>query len=92
MLCRVAFLGVVLTSVVTVSSGSVQAQESTAQAVVVSKNASFCETLAAKEIRRYLYLTSGRLLPIVEDPATVAGGVIVTGSKGRPVVEALLAD
>ena len=62
-------------------------------AVVCAKSASFSETLAAKEIRRYVYLRTGRLLPIVENlGAAPSGAAVVVGCKCRPVVKALLAD
>ncbi len=36
-------------------------------AVVGARDASYAESLAAKEIRRYVYVRTGRLLPVVED-------------------------
>ena len=61
-------------------------------AVVVSPGASFAERLAAQEIRRYVYLRTASLVPIVEDPARAEGGLIVVGSKDRPVVKGFLDD
>jgi hypothetical protein len=61
-------------------------------AVVVSPQASFAERLAAQEIRRYVYLRTASLLPIVTDPAAAEGGLIVVGSKGRPAIQAFLDD
>jgi hypothetical protein len=61
-------------------------------AVVVSPQASFAERLAAQEIRRYVYLRTASLLPIVEDPAQAEGGLIVVGSKEWPAVKGLLDD
>ena len=34
--------------------------------IVVAKDASYAENLAAKEVRRYVYLRTGQLLPIIE--------------------------
>ena len=55
------------------------------RAVVCAKNASFAERLAAKEIRRYVYLRTGSLLPMVEDLESQGDtGLIVVGCKHRP--------
>jgi hypothetical protein len=61
-------------------------------AVVGSPRGSFAERLAAQEVRRYLYLRTGSLLPIVGDPAATQGGLVVVGSKGAPAIQALLDD
>ena len=45
-----------------------------------------------QEIRRYVYLRTASLLPIVADPARVEGGLIVVGSKDRPAVKGFLDD
>ena len=63
-----------------------------AAAVVVSPQGAFAERLAAQEIRRYVYLRTASLLPIVEDPAHAQGGLIVVGSKERPAIRGLLDD
>ena len=60
--------------------------------MVVSTQSSFAERLAAQEIRRYVYVRTASLLPIVEDPAGAEGGLIVVGSKKRPAVKGLLDD
>ncbi len=39
--------------------------------IVVPKGASYAETLAAKEVRRYVYLRTGRLLPIIDAAGAV---------------------
>ncbi len=68
--------------------------EATAPAAVsCDKAASAAEKLAGKEIRRYWYLRTGALLPIVQEPAAAGeGGLIVLGTKDRAVVQALLTD
>ena len=58
-------------------------------AVVCPPDASVQETLAAKEIRRYVYLRTGQLLPIVE---TTEGDAIVVARKDRPIVGRLADD
>ncbi|HUU29799.1 MAG TPA: hypothetical protein VM123_18510 [archaeon] len=62
------------------------------ESIVSPEGASFAESLAAREIRRYLFLRTGKLLPIVEELEGKHGGWIVVGSKGRPLVKNLLAD
>jgi len=59
-------------------------------AVVVAKTARFVEDLAAREIRRYVYLRTGKLLPIIKVPAgfqdlkeAPEGGLIVVGLPCR---------
>jgi hypothetical protein len=61
-------------------------------AVVRAKGAAFAEVLAAKEIRRYVYLRTGKLLPVIEEMQGGAGGLIVVGCKDRPAVQGLLTE
>jgi len=62
--------------------------ESEDVAIVCSPDATSAEHLAAKEVRRYLYLRTGRLPVIVEAGARPAWGnvSIVVGQKGSPAV------
>ncbi len=60
-------------------------------AVVCPAKASFAEQLAAKEIRRYLYLRSGTLLPLTSRAPEAAAAVVVA-EKSRPIVAALFVD
>ncbi len=69
-----------------------RAQSATPMAVLGDKAASAAEKLAAKEVRRYWYLRTGTLLPIVQESPAAQGGLIVLGTKDRPVVQALLTD
>jgi hypothetical protein len=70
-----------------------QAKAAQPVAVVCDKEASPAEKLASKEVRRYWYLRTGKLLPIVEQsPAAAEGGLIVLGTKDRVAVQAVLAD
>ena len=44
-------------------------------------------------MRRYIYLRTGKLLPIVSpDAKAPAGSLIVVGTKDRPAVTTLLSD
>jgi len=90
MLRRALFLAAALAAVAATSGTLVQAQDMSRPAVVVSKDAPFAERLAAKEVRRYFYVTAGELLPIVDE--LPADGGIVVGSKCRPAVKSLLTD
>jgi len=81
-----------LLAVLTPGAGN-RAAGSAAEAItiVAPQEAETAEHLAAREIRRYLYLRTGTLVPIVtaagERPA---GTCIVLGHKDRPVVGALV--
>ena len=57
-------------------------------AITCPKDASTAETLAAREIRRYLYLRTESMLPIVSDDAMPKAGGIVIARKDRPVLAA----
>ena len=62
-------------------------------AVVIAAESTFAESLAAKEIRRYVYVRTGTLLPMVTDiKAAADGGLIVVGCKERPAVRRLAAE
>ena len=51
--------------------------------IVTPPKPSALETLAAREVRRYVYVRTGSLLPIVAAPAVPAGEAIVVASKGH---------
>jgi hypothetical protein len=59
-------------------------------AVVCPAKASLLERLAAKEVRRYVYLRSGVLLPLAEELKQGQAAILV-GSKDRPSVQQILA-
>ena len=85
--------GIFALVVVLLTAGMARSELAVPAAVVCSKDASFAEKLAAKEIRRYVYLRTGKLLPIVDDfKANADGALIVVSSKDRPAVQALLSD
>lgn len=54
--------------------------------IVCDPAATALERLAAKEVRRYAYQCSGRLLPIVGQAPAGQGGLIVVGVKDSPAV------
>ena len=59
-----------------------------ADPVIVSpKAASFAETLAAAEVRRYVYLRTGRLCEIRDNaPRMPAGAAVLVARKDRPIL------
>ena len=58
--------------------------------IVSPRDASWMEQLAAREVRRYVYLRTGRLLPMMTEPkGTLPGGdLILVARKDRPLVRA----
>jgi hypothetical protein len=58
--------------------------------IVSPRDASWMEQLAAREVRRYVYLRTGRLLPMMTEPkGTIPGGdLILVARKDRPLVRA----
>lgn len=71
-------------------AGAAASARAAEPAVYVPANASALERLAAKEVRRYAYLTTRKLLPIVTLAARPpAGSGIVVARKDRPIAVAL---
>lgn len=70
------------------SSSPASADGPVPTAVVCPKDAGFLEKLAAKEVRRYVYLRTGTMLPIVDE--LKGGSLIVIGAKTQPVVQKVL--
>jgi hypothetical protein len=54
--------------------------------VVVPSEASVLEVLAAREVRRYVYLRTGALLQVVTDFGASKGDVVLVGRKDRRAV------
>jgi hypothetical protein len=84
------FLGVCLFQflVVPLTTG---AETSFNTTIVISPRAAWSEAFAAREVRRYLYLRTGRLLPIktaLED-AALHSSIIVVATKGDTLLEAM---
>jgi len=61
--------------------------------IVSPSDATAVEDLAAKEVRRYVYLRTGKLLPIVasKDRLPAKTTLIIVGQKDRPAVRAITA-
>jgi Malectin domain/Glycosyl hydrolase family 67 N-terminus len=62
-------------------------------AIIVPSDATNVERLAAQEVRRYVYLRTGSLLPLVQSSGKLPAkpALIVVGQKDRPAVTALTA-
>jgi len=63
-------------------------------AIVSPSPATLPERLAAKETRRYLYLRTGKLLPIIQSTRKLPSrtSLIVVGQKDQPVIKSLLEE
>ena len=74
-------------------AGALPAQSQTECVIIAPANATPIEKLAAREVRRYVYVRTGTLLPIVTDadPAPAATCRIVLGGKDGPLVQKFLA-
>ena len=88
-----------LTSPAAVAAGIAQPEPTIKPTLVEGvARASFAENLAAKEIRRYIYLRTGKLLPLVaaggDDPLAnpAPGAIIMVGDKDRPEIANLPCD
>lgn len=53
--------------------------------IVLSGNASRAEGLAAREVRRYFYLRTGKWLPLAQDGQVPGGDAIVVARADRPL-------
>lgn len=61
-----------------------------AQQIVLPNNSSKQEVLAAKEVRRYLYLRTGELLPLKEvESIPVEGDIILVSVSSNPMVKTI---
>jgi hypothetical protein len=83
----VFLLSAVLPGFIALGPGARAAESIT---VVGPQQASVPEQLAAKEIRRYLYLRTGQLVPIVSSSQQPAGKCIIVAEKSQPVIAAVL--
>jgi hypothetical protein len=82
--CRVLLLVLPIVAAMawTASCGGLSAAEPSSAVIVAAGDASFGERLAAREVRRYVYVRSGRLLPLV-DRLPEQGEAIVVGVRSR---------
>ena len=69
------------------------AEQDATGAIVCPGDASMTEALAAKEVRRYVYLRTGKLLPIIGKIPPAGGGVsIVVASRDRAILKTPAAE
>ena len=88
MLVSVMLIAVAFLCLEIVAPGSAFSAEDVPRAVIVCEsNAMFQETLAAREIRRYIYLRTGTVLP-VDSAAVIPSDVdsIIVSNKDRTIV------
>jgi hypothetical protein len=89
MLRRFGWMAVLIGIAVTVFALSTTVQAATTTTIVCPTGASFAEKLAAKEIRRYFYLRTGRLAEIAT--AKRPGDLVVVTTKDSPADRDLVA-
>lgn len=88
-------IGILVLGILLSTGGKARGEAAAPATVVSPANGSLAERLAAREIRRYVYLRTGTLLPIVaseggSDLANVAAGpLIVVGHKDRQEIKAI---
>jgi hypothetical protein len=72
-------------------SAGTRAAESNEAVILLSREASAAERLAAREVRRYAYLRTGRLFPIVAEtnPLPQKAEVLLVARKDRDLFEGI---
>jgi Malectin domain len=82
------FLGVSLSVLGFGPTPAATAAQTKPTIIMSPREASWMEQLAAREVRRYVYLRMGRLLPMMTQPAGLfpKGNLIVVGRKDRPLI------
>ena len=68
---------------------AVAAAQARPTTIVSPRDASWAEQLAAHEVRRYIYLRTGLLLPMMTEagrPLLPKGNFILVGRKDRPLI------
>ena len=84
------FWGIVAFFACAGASSAQGAGAASAPVIALPSGGSFAEKLAAKEVRRYLYLRTGTLARIVEHAASIPGSgpAVVVARKDRPILKA----
>jgi len=85
---RIVFVGLslVVTALMAAGTGPAAVEggvENTPKVIVVAKDASPLQRLAAEEVRRYVFLRSGKLLPI--ETGQPRGGTIIVAVRNSPL-------
>lgn len=76
---------VILTARAAIAWGAAPGRAQRLPVICLPHGASVLETLAAREVQRYLYARTGRLASI--RPGTGGGSAVVVGRKDRPLVQ-----
>jgi hypothetical protein len=81
-------LGVTISVLGLLPIPAVSAAQARPAIIVSPRDASWMEQLAAHEVRRYVYLRTGLLLPMMTQPAGLLpkGNLILVGRKDRPLI------
>ena len=74
------------------AAAPLSAAPSESAVIVAPQNASWAETFAAREVRRFVYIRTGRLFPIVADTTAARTEAILVGRKDRPLLAAAARD
>ncbi len=83
-------MGIICVSMVLFSSSAIAAQKG--GVVIVSQGESALSALAAKEVRRYVYLRTGELLAIEFKVTESAGMIVLAGKTQRDLLKPFAAD
>ena len=90
--CLRTALIIILAGGLVVSASSATDAPAGATQITIDAKASYLEKLARQEVRRYVYLRSGLMLPLAEAGQSLAQGEwIVIGQKDRPTIRSLVA-
>lgn len=90
---RVLTLAVLFVSLALIGCSVNSGPESDVSAIMIvsPSDATTAEYLAAQEVRRYVYLRTGKLLPIVRSGKNLPSktSLIIVGQKDRPAIRAI---
>lgn len=75
-------------------SGAANPRAERPDGIVISEGASWAEKFAGREVRRYWYLRTGRLLPMIaaDNALPKDSGLIVVARRDRPLVRGVAKD
>jgi hypothetical protein len=83
-----SLLGISMSVLALIPTPAAPAAQARPAIIVSPREASWMEKLAAREVRRYVYLRTGRLLPMMTQPAgeLPKGNLILVARKDRPLI------
>ena len=94
-ICLISAISLVVLMIGCRSGDLLGSQSKKQAAIIIDSNASYMETLAAKEMRRYIYVRTGELLPLEKCNASKAddkGTYILVARKDRLFLNSRLSD